>query len=519
MSTYTDFSTMIYGEDGEQPLRPTIERCIAQAKEDDQRMRVEIRTKALGTTTSRQEHCFSVDADEQYIDTVMSASFDRLNSSPGEGFEGEIRINFYQNGNTSIKYGSFTRQIRNQETLQEENNGFMGGMNPMAGMGGMSGMGGMGGMNPMAGMGGMGGGMPGMDQSMGDDFSDIGMGSGENGYDEEDNGHHGNHGNHGSFDRSGPNMEQMMQAMQMMQQGQQHDPRNIVDQKMSMDWLNHTMSFLFRSLSQQMAMFERSTKMIEIYSMRFGLPQPLERPSPERIIREVPMDYPQQNYAPQAPAQAEPSGLGILPTLLSAAAQMAGSPAAANMLKTAGALAGSMASKPAPAPAPQSNQQLQERPKRRPRTRVEKAGPPVRHRKPTPPKPATPISDSDDFGWESQTPPMRPGGGSGSEEFNFGLDGTSAVPINPFGPSANVDPEDDMGMDMGEFGGMSGFGDGGFDDGGFDEEVELPDDFPDLNGMSADEMKKTVIDWINADPDNRKSQIMAMLPELSSIIM
>ena len=53
----------------------------------------------------------------------------------------------------------------------------------------------------------------------------------------------------------------------------------------------------------------------------------------------------------------------------------------------------------------------------------------------------------------------------------------------------------------------------------FDEEVELPDDFPDLNGMSADEMKQTVIDWINADPDNRKSQIMAMLPELSSIIM
>jgi len=62
---------------------------------------------------------------------------------------------------------------------------------------------------------------------------------------------------------------------------------------------------------------------------------------------------------------------------------------------------------------------------------------------------------------------------------------------------------------------------GGFDMGDMDpnEDIELPDDFPDLNGMSADEMKQTVIDWIQADPDNRKSQIMQMLPELSALIM
>ena len=51
------------------------------------------------------------------------------------------------------------------------------------------------------------------------------------------------------------------------------------------------------------------------------------------------------------------------------------------------------------------------------------------------------------------------------------------------------------------------------------EEIQLPDDFPDLNGMSAEEMKRTVIDWIQADPDNRKTQIMEMLPELSALIM
>ena len=271
MSTYTDFHTMIFGEDGEKPLRPTIERCVTQAKDENERLRVEIRTKALGTTTSRQEHCFTVDADDQYIDVVMNASYERLNSSPGEGFEGEIRINFYQAGNTSVKYGSFTRQIRTQETIQDT----MSGMNGMGGMGGMNPM--SGGMNPMGGgMNPMGGGMNPMGGfGNGDeDFSNLDMNDGGEGFHDEQ------HGFEHDMHRGGsPNMDmqQMMQMMQMMNQNQpQSDPRNIVDQKMAMDWLTHTMSFLFRSLSQQMAMFERSTKMIEIYSMRFGLPQPLK---------------------------------------------------------------------------------------------------------------------------------------------------------------------------------------------------------------------------------------------------
>ena len=52
-----------------------------------------------------------------------------------------------------------------------------------------------------------------------------------------------------------------------------------------------------------------------------------------------------------------------------------------------------------------------------------------------------------------------------------------------------------------------------------EEEIETPEGFPDLNGLSADEMKQTVLDWIAADPDNRKSQILEMLPELSSVIL
>ena len=93
---------------------------MEQAKEDSERLRVEVRTKPLGTTTSRQEHVFSVDAEENYIDTVMSAVYERLTSSPGEGFEGEIRINFYQAGNTSVKYGSFTRKIRSADSISAD---------------------------------------------------------------------------------------------------------------------------------------------------------------------------------------------------------------------------------------------------------------------------------------------------------------------------------------------------------------------------------------------------------------
>ena len=37
---------------------------------------------------------------------------------------------------------------------------------------------------------------------------------------------------------------------------------------------------------------------------------------------------------------------------------------------------------------------------------------------------------------------------------------------------------------------------------------------PDLNGMSPEEMKQTVIAWIRADP-SRKADVMNMLPDLS----
>ena len=110
---YIDFDEMIFDESNkDSSLKNVIKRCIENAKEDGNRLRVEIRTKASGTTSTRQEHCFSVDADKKHIELIMNSVSERLKSSPSEDFSGEIRLNFYAHGQTSLKYGSFTRQIK-----------------------------------------------------------------------------------------------------------------------------------------------------------------------------------------------------------------------------------------------------------------------------------------------------------------------------------------------------------------------------------------------------------------------
>jgi len=115
---YIDFDGMIFDESSKNSsLRSVIKRCIENAKEDGNRLRVEIRSKASGTTSTRQEHCFSVDADEKHIELIMNTVSERLKSSPSEDFSGEIRLNFYAHGQASIKYGSFTRQIKSHEEL------------------------------------------------------------------------------------------------------------------------------------------------------------------------------------------------------------------------------------------------------------------------------------------------------------------------------------------------------------------------------------------------------------------
>ena len=110
------------------------------------------------------------------------------------------------------------------------------------------------------------------------------------------------------------------------------------------------------------------------------------------------------------------------------------------------------------------------------------------------------MDGADEFEWENQGEPKS--------EFSFGLDG-SHHQIDPFHQSSEINEWE--GNEEQE----------SFEE--FEEPMsqpgEIPEGFPDLTGMTGDQMKQTVIDWIEADPDNRKQQIMQMLPELSSFIM
>jgi hypothetical protein len=494
---YRDYETMVYGEDGENPMKPTVLRCLHEAEQDGNRLKVEIRVQHLGTTSSKSEHSFVVDSKQENADVIIHNIKTRLEAAPGEGFEGQIRLNFYSAGNSGVKYGSFTRQIR----FVVEQSGFPS-SDPMMNMNNMFNNMNQNRQRP--------------DFSTG--FDDFNTGTD----DDEDIGNAFDGSS--NFDRTNfdtpppqqnPNFDQMQQMMQMMQmmQGQNGAGGNApVDNKMAMDWLSHTMSFLFRSLALQMSMFERSTKLVETYAMRFGLPQPLERPTPEKIIREVPMelefpDYqPPQQVAP--PPQEKPS---ILPQLLNAAAAFAGNPGAAQLLQTAAGMLNTVQQTPAqPQPAPQPVP----RPRVRRKTAPQDQGPnepAPRYIKQPPPQPKAPIDGADDFTWDENENEQNEG-------FAFGLDG-SHNQINPF-PQQREEMFADFAED-GDIEDHTGFEqeDQNFDFGDLDQEITTPEGFPDLTGMSADEMKTTVIEWVQADPDNRKQQIMAMLPELSSLIM
>ena len=84
---YHDYETMLYGEDGENPIRPTVLRCIQEAVQAETRLKVEIRVKHLGTTSTKAEHTFVVDAKEEHADIIIANIKDRLDAAPGDAFE------------------------------------------------------------------------------------------------------------------------------------------------------------------------------------------------------------------------------------------------------------------------------------------------------------------------------------------------------------------------------------------------------------------------------------------------
>jgi len=215
MSEISSYDDLVYGSDGESPMRPSLERAFNQAATDEQRLRIEIRTRPEGVPGTRQEHSFTLEPDPQHIDAALRVICQRLTDSPGEMFSGELRINFTASGSSSIRYGSFTRTIRPHGSLRSASHG----------------------------------------NSHLDELLDDSDGDGDNSL--------------GELDRGGLS-PQILAALRSGSRPGAYDPQMA-------QLLETTWGFLFRSQAQQMAMFERTISMVETFSMRFGMPHPHER--------------------------------------------------------------------------------------------------------------------------------------------------------------------------------------------------------------------------------------------------
>jgi hypothetical protein len=105
MSMYED---IIYGEDGDSKLRTIVTRVLVEAKEEKARLRIEMRSHTRGSPSSIQEGVFVVNPEDTSADVILTKIVERLESSPGEGFSGQLRINFTRAEQTADRYASYT---------------------------------------------------------------------------------------------------------------------------------------------------------------------------------------------------------------------------------------------------------------------------------------------------------------------------------------------------------------------------------------------------------------------------
>ncbi len=106
------FKTLIYGDgDSPPPIQEILVRMLGVAAQQRTRLHVRIRSTAAGASVSRCEHAFECDPVSSNVESLLRALIDCLNVSPGEGFAGQIRINF-SGADEHPRYGSWTRTIQ-----------------------------------------------------------------------------------------------------------------------------------------------------------------------------------------------------------------------------------------------------------------------------------------------------------------------------------------------------------------------------------------------------------------------
>jgi hypothetical protein len=381
MAWVTSMDDLIYGEDGQSPIRSTLERTLAAAKRDETRLRIEVRSKGDGMPTSRQEHVFAADPTTTTAENVMQALVTRLNESPGEHFTGELRINFAAAGSSQERYGSFTRTIRNTPPTMR--------------------------------------GVPGMSR----------MRIVEDAYDEDgeeiDN-------STAALGSAGLDLE----ALTQMGNGGAWIP-----QEQQIQWLDTAFGFVFRSMAQQMAMFDRATRMMESYTLRFGMPNPMHPGIQE-----------------QKGGDAGSAGMGLLPMLMNAAAHLASANSPAEVVERAGNMAQGGAPPPGAARA----------------AAIAGSANLVRG-----------IPRNNPYRSPPTTRPFNPPPGP---DFDDG-DGTGALFEND-NNSFDPDPDTDAGTTLARYDGD-------------DSSSEPP--MPDLRGLAPEQVKEVFVQWVRDNPDNKNA--------------
>jgi len=228
------------------------------------------------------------------------------------------------------------------------------------------------------------------------------------------------------------------------------------------------MGFLFKSQANMLAMFDRSTRMMESYTLRFGFPQ-----MQPQIIESGSV-----NREPAPAPAAGGGGMGLLPMLLQAAAQFA---------KADG-----------PAPAPQAPPQAQQRQIGRAPSgqanrmeAVNQGASSVRSMRPQPARPA-----------EGFDPPPR----IQEEGSPMGHHQEMTRHEEPRGHRFEQ-PEEEYEDDASDEGDYEG-----------DDEEVAEAATQQLNKISPEEMKALVLNWVNASPENKQAAL-SMGSDLMTAIM
>ena len=283
----SDWQEVFETDDGEQPFLETLKSAFRQGIEEKCRVRLEIRSTHDGTAGSQGNHTFGFDPQTKTPEDIQSAVIQALRSAPGDGFSGQLRINFYKLGHSTERFTSFTRKIAwvyetHDSGDPERDEGY-----------------GMSRHTPRVPLD-LG---PEMDMPPNEDFDPNDAAA--------------------LHDLPRPGMRRFNAPYPMPSFDRRDDLNPPKDLGASWRYIDVSMNFAFKAMAQNQQMFDRSMSIIEGLALRFGLPE-----SPEvHMLRETKRESQQHDVAAQS------GGAGMMPALLNLVAHLANSGSASEVVE------------------------------------------------------------------------------------------------------------------------------------------------------------------------------------------